>query len=152
MRRAHGPMWSATNAIFGARGACFGMSAVFLGGNAAFRVRCGVLGCDAARRVATKAVRGLCIDGHRLERNDIPANADCRGGVFAVFAKIPPPVLPRVLHGYKPWAYSPSSGQPARYLRGVEAGILSLPSEFCKSPLGAIFYGGAFPLWRVNGF
>ncbi len=194
------------------------MSAVFLGGNAAFRVRCGVLGrdaifgvrCgvlgrDAARHVATKAVRGLCIDGHRLERNDIPdnadcrggvfavfakisppvlaafrgygvdavfwgatrhatslqrpcgvcidgrhlgrndipANADCRGGVFAVFAKIPPPVLPRVLHGYKPWAYSPSSGQPARYLRGVEAGILSLPSEFCKSPLGAIFYGGA---------
>ena len=85
----------------------------------------------------------VCIDGHRLDRNDIPANADCRGGVFAVFAKIPPPVLPRVLHGYKPWAYSPSSGQPARYLRGVEAGILSLPSEFCKSPLGAIFYGGA---------
>ena len=72
-----------------------------------------------------------------------PPTPDCRGGVFAVFAKIPPPVLPRVLHGYKPWAYSPSSGQPARYLRGVEAGILSLPSEFCKSPLGAIFYGGA---------
>ena len=81
-----------------------------------------------------------------------PQTPDCRGGVFAVFAKIPPPVLPRVLHGYKPWAYTPSSGQPARYLCGVEAGILSLPSEFCKSPLGAIFYGGAFPLWRVNGF
>ena len=46
-------------ALFGARGACFGMSAVFLGGNAAFRVRCGVLGCDAARHVATKTVRGL---------------------------------------------------------------------------------------------
>ena len=69
------------------------MSAVFLGGNAAFRVRCGVLGRDAARHVATKAVRGLCIDGHRLERKDIPDNADCRGGVFAVFAKISPPVL-----------------------------------------------------------
>ena len=26
-----------------------------------------------------------------LDRNAIPANADCRGGVFAVFAKIPPP-------------------------------------------------------------
>ena len=30
---------------------------------------------------------------HNADRNDIPANADCRGGVFAVFAKIPPPVL-----------------------------------------------------------
>ena len=28
-----------------------------------------------------------------LDRNAIPANADCRGGVFSVFAKIPPPVL-----------------------------------------------------------
>ncbi len=29
--------------------------------------------------------------GQHLDRNDIPANADCRGGVFAVFAKISPP-------------------------------------------------------------
>ena len=28
-----------------------------------------------------------------IPRNDIPRNADCRGGVFAVFAKIPPPIL-----------------------------------------------------------
>ena len=28
-----------------------------------------------------------------MGRNDIHANADCRGGVFAVFAKISPPVL-----------------------------------------------------------
>ena len=28
-----------------------------------------------------------------MGRNDIPDNADCRGGVFAVFAKISPPVL-----------------------------------------------------------
>ncbi len=116
MRRAHGPMWSATNARCGAKcwewkggQATFGLplrrnswstlrglrefDAVFLGRDAIFGVRCGVLGRDAARHVATKAVRGLCIDGHRLERNDIPDNADCRGGVFAVFAKISPPVL-----------------------------------------------------------
>ena len=31
-----------------------------------------------------------------LDRNAIPANADCRGGVFSVFAKIPPPVLSAV--------------------------------------------------------
>ena len=29
--------------------------------------------------------------GCNADRNDIPAIADCRGGVFAVFAKIPPP-------------------------------------------------------------
>ena len=29
--------------------------------------------------------------GRDAERNALPANADCRGGVFAVFAKIPPP-------------------------------------------------------------
>ena len=29
-----------------------------------------------------------------LDRNAIPANADCRGGVFSVFAKIPPPTAP----------------------------------------------------------
>ena len=28
------------------------------------------------------------------DRNDIPATPDCRGGVFAVFAKIPPPTPP----------------------------------------------------------
>ena len=31
--------------------------------------------------------------GEHLDRNDILANADCRDGVFAVFAKIPPPIV-----------------------------------------------------------
>ena len=37
--------------------------------------------------------------GRHLDRNGILATPDCRGGVFAVFAKISPPVL-AAIRGY----------------------------------------------------
>ena len=40
--------------------------------------------------------------GRHLDRNGIPANADCRGGVFAVFAKIPPPTIPSAMRDARP--------------------------------------------------
>ena len=40
--------------------------------------------------------------GGHLDRNDILANADCRGGVFAVFAKIPPPIVPHHTRLFSP--------------------------------------------------
>ena len=83
-----------------------------------------------------------------------PQTPDCRGGVFAVFAKIPPPTahppprkpsppVPSTMRGYGRPAHgasrfarrpmptghagdSPSRVSPARYLRGVERGIAVL--------------------------
>ena len=56
---------------------------------------------------------GVCRRQWHLDRNAIPANADCRGGVFAVFAKIPPPTIPSAMRDARPPA-------PRRYNnRGV---------------------------------
>ena len=81
-----------------------------------------------------------------------PQTPDCRGGVFAVFAKIPPPTapatqtlpaVPSTIRGYgrpaygasrfasrpvptRHTGYSPSRALAARYLRGVERGIAAL--------------------------
>ena len=76
------------------------------GGGARMRIWGGGGVCsDAARRVVIKIIgphrwvacgvhgmRMAAAMGRHLDRNGILATPDCRGGVFAVFAKISPPV------------------------------------------------------------
>ena len=84
-----------------------------------------------------------------------PQTPDCRGGVFAVFAKIPPPPVPSTIRRHGSPAYgasrfarrpvptvhagdSPSRALAARYLRGVERGIAARRATSLLSPTAAI--------------
>ena len=112
-----------------------------------------------ATRHATSLQRlcGVCIDGHRLDRDDILANATVGAGSSRFSRRFPRPSCPPSglqgrcagvkIASYPAWVQAvglfPSWIHSARYLRGVEAGILSLRGDLCKSPVwGQSFIGG----------
>ena len=64
----------------------------------------------------------------------IPANADCRGGVFAVFAKIPPPIAPRiVIKNINFIYYAKTVGLYGRYGMRMVAAMGGIGSAVCHA-------------------
>ena len=78
---------------------------------------------------------GVCSDVARRVAINIPAIADCRGGVFAVFAKIPPPTAPPAPS--LPTRSSMRENLPARFTLREDP---PLPVPFLSLPLPKILH------------